>query len=121
MAAEKTGLKIYYDKDADLKVLKGKKIAIIGYGSQGHAQAQNLRDSGLNVVVAEMAGTDNYKKAVADGFKPLSASEAAKDADWIQMLVPDQTQAKARYDNGVLTLTLPKKPASGSAQRLTIE
>ncbi|MFH1367919.1 MAG: ketol-acid reductoisomerase [Elusimicrobiota bacterium] len=94
MAENKTGLKIYYDKDADLKELKGKKIAIIGYGSQGHAQAQNLRDSGLNVVVAEMAGTDNYKKAVADGFKPVTAGEAAKDADWIQMLVPDQTQAK---------------------------
>lgn len=92
--AEKSTLKMYYDKDADLKVLKGKKIAIIGYGSQGHAQAQNLRDSGLNVVIAEMAGTDNFKKAVADGFKPTTAAEACKDADWIQMLVPDQTQAK---------------------------
>lgn len=94
MAAEKTGLKMYYEKDADLKLLKGKKIAIIGYGSQGHAQAQNLRDSGLNVVIAEVPGTDNFKKAVADGFKPMTAGEAAKDADWIQMLVPDQTQAK---------------------------
>lgn len=94
MAAEKKDIKMYYDKDADLKFLKGKKIAIIGYGSQGHAQAQNLRDSGLNVVVAEMPGTENFKKAVADGFKPVSAGEAAKDADWIQMLVPDQTQAK---------------------------
>ena len=92
--AEKTTLKMYYDKDADLKVLKGKKIAIIGYGSQGHAQAQNLRDSGLNVVIAEVAGTDNYKKAEADGFKPLTAGEASKDADWIQMLVSDEVQAK---------------------------
>ncbi len=92
--AEKTTLKMYYDKDADLKVLKGKKIAIIGYGSQGHAQAQNLRDSGLDVVIAEVEGTDNFKKAVADGFKPVKAGEAAKGADWIQMLVPDQVQAK---------------------------
>ncbi|MCB4791731.1 MAG: ketol-acid reductoisomerase [Elusimicrobia bacterium] len=85
--------KMYYDKDADLKLLKGKKIAIIGYGSQGHAQAQNLRDSGLNVVIAEVEGTDNYKKAVEAGFKPVTAAEAAKGADWIQMLVPDEIQS----------------------------
>ena len=86
-------VKMYYDKDADLKLLKGKKIAIIGYGSQGHAHALNLKESGLDVIVAEMAGTDNYKKAEKDGWKPVTAAEAAKDADWIQMLVPDQTQA----------------------------
>jgi ketol-acid reductoisomerase len=85
--------KVYYDKDADLKVLKGKKIAIIGYGSQGHAQAQNLRDSGLEVIVAELPGTDNYKKAVKDGFKPVMAEEAAEQADIIHMLVPDEVQA----------------------------
>jgi ketol-acid reductoisomerase len=55
--------KMYYDKDADLGVLKGLKVAIIGYGSQGHAQAQNLRDSGVNVIVAELQGTPNYKLA----------------------------------------------------------
>ncbi|MBN1622665.1 MAG: ketol-acid reductoisomerase [Endomicrobiales bacterium] len=86
-------MKMYYDKDADLKLLKGKKIVIVGYGSQGHAHAQNLRDSGLNVVIAEVKGTDNYKKAVADKFKPMTAAEAAKDADWIQILVPDQVQS----------------------------
>lgn len=84
--------KMYYDKNADLKPLKGKKIAIVGYGSQGHAQAQNLRDSGLKVVVSELKGTTNYKQAVKDGWKPVSAAEAAKNADWIQMLVPDQVQ-----------------------------
>ena len=57
-------MKIYYDKDANLNHLKGKKIAIIGYGSQGHAQAQNLRDSGLDVIVAELKGTENYQFAI---------------------------------------------------------
>jgi ketol-acid reductoisomerase len=87
-------MKIYYDKDANLSTLKGKKIAIIGYGSQGHAQAQNLRDSGLNVIVAEMKGTENYQFALRDGFKPISASEASKQADLIQILTQDHVQAK---------------------------
>ena len=90
--------KMYYDKDADLGLLNGKKVAIIGYGSQGHAQALNLKESKVNVVVAEMEGTDNYNKAVADGFKPVKASEAVKDADWIQMLVPDEAQGKVWRD-----------------------
>ena len=87
-------MKIYYDKDANLSTLKGRKIAIIGYGSQGHAQAQNLRDSGLNVIVAEMKGTENYQFALQDGFKPISASEASKQADLIQILTQDHVQAK---------------------------
>jgi len=85
--------KMYYDKDADLKLLKGKKIAVLGYGSKGHAQALNLRDAGLNVVVAELPGTDNYRRAIADGFKPVSAAEATKDADWVEVLLPDEVQA----------------------------
>jgi ketol-acid reductoisomerase len=85
--------KMYYDGDADLKILKGKKIAIIGYGSQGHAQAQNLRDSGLTVIVSELEGTKNYKLAVEHGFKPTTAAKAAAQADIIQILAPDQTQA----------------------------
>jgi len=93
-------MKIYYEKDADLAVLKGRKIAIIGYGSQGHAQAQNLRDSGFDVLVSELEGTPNYKKAVADGFKPVSASEAASTADVIQILLPDQIQAEV-YSNDI--------------------
>ncbi len=92
--------KMYYDQDANLDLLKGKTIAIIGYGSQGHAQAQNLRDSGLNVIISELQGTDNYQAAVKDGFTPVSASDAAKQADIIQMLVPDQTQAMV-YKNDI--------------------
>lgn len=86
--------KMYYDKDADLKVLKGTKVAIIGYGSQGHAQAQNLRDSGVNVIVAELKGTPNYKIALDHGFKPVSAAEASKQADMIQILAQDNLQAQ---------------------------
>jgi ketol-acid reductoisomerase len=87
-------MKIYYDKDADLKYLKGKKIAIMGYGSQGHAQAQNLRDSGLDVIVSELEGTENYQFALKDGFKPIPAAQAAKEADLIQILTQDHVQAK---------------------------
>ncbi len=86
--------KMYYDNDADLGVLKNKTIAIIGYGSQGHAQAQNLRDSGLNVIVAELSGTDNYRLAESHNFKPMTAREAAEKADLIQILAQDHVQAK---------------------------
>ncbi len=85
--------KMYYDKDADLGLLKGKTLAILGYGSQGHAHAQNLRDSGLNVIVAELPGTPNYEQAVKDGFKPLSTEEATKKGDMITILLPDELQA----------------------------
>ena len=87
-------LKIYYDKDADLDVLKGKKVAIIGYGIQGRGQALNLRDSGVDVIVSELEGTDNYKLAQQDGFNPVSVSEAAKLGDIIQILTQDHVQAK---------------------------
>jgi ketol-acid reductoisomerase len=87
-------LKIYYDKDADLGILQGKKIAIIGYGIQGRGQALNLRDSGVNVIISELEGTDNYKTAVEDGFQPISAAEAAKQGDLIQILTQDHLQAK---------------------------
>jgi ketol-acid reductoisomerase len=87
-------MKMYYDKDADLKVLKGKKVAIIGFGSQGHAQALNLRDSGVEVVVAEVPGTANYKAALKYKFKPVSASQAAAQAQIVQMLAPDHVQAQ---------------------------
>ena len=86
--------KMYYDADADLSVLKGKKIAIIGYGSQGHAHAQNLRDSGCDVIVAELEGTDNYNVAVSHGFKPMSIAEAVKQADVLTILLPDELQGK---------------------------
>jgi len=84
---------IYYDQDADLSLLKGKTLAILGYGSQGHAHAQNLRDSGLNVVVAELPGTPNYEQAVKDGFQPLSTEEATKKGDMVTILLPDELQA----------------------------
>ena len=85
---------IYYDKDVSLDILKGKTIGIIGYGSQGHAQAQNLRDSGLNVIVAEVEGTDNYKLAKEHGFEPMTADELSQKADIIAVLVPDEIQSK---------------------------
>lgn len=85
---------MYYDKDADLNILTGKKIAIIGYGIQGRGQALNLRDSGLDVIVSELEGTENYKTAEQDRFKPVSAGDAAKQADIIQILTQDHVQAK---------------------------
>ncbi|MDD2679824.1 MAG: ketol-acid reductoisomerase [Candidatus Omnitrophica bacterium] len=86
--------KIYYDKDADLNLLKNKTIAIIGYGIQGRGQSLCLRDSGMHVVVSEMPGTPNFEQAKADGFTPVSAAEAAKAADIIQILTQDHVQAK---------------------------
>ena len=84
-------VKMYYDKDANLDLLKDKTVAIIGYGSQGHAHSQNLRDSGIKVVVAEVPGP-NYEKAKADGFDVLTANEAAKQGDILTITVPDQLQ-----------------------------
>lgn len=85
-------MRLFYEADADLRLLQGKKVAIIGYGSQGHAQAQNLRDSGVQVVVAELPGSYNYNLAVEHGFKPVSAEEAAAQGDIIQILIPDHIQ-----------------------------
>ena len=85
---------MYYDQDADLSLLQGKKVAIIGYGSQGHAHAQNLRDSGVEVIVGQRPGGANYQAALRDGFQPVSAAEAAGNADLIQILVPDEVQAE---------------------------
>jgi ketol-acid reductoisomerase len=84
--------KIYYDNDGDLSLLKGKTIAIIGYGSQGHAQAQNLRDSGCTVIVGQRPGSPNYDLAVSHGFKPVSAEEAAEKGDLVNVLLPDEVQ-----------------------------
>ena len=90
--------KVYHDNDANLDVLKSKKIAIIGYGIQGRGQALNLRDSGLNVIASELEDTPNYKNALDDGFKPVPASQAAKEADIIQVLTQDHVQAKVYKD-----------------------
>ena len=86
-------MKVYYDQDADLNVLKGKTVAIIGYGSQGHAHAQNLRESGVNVIVGQRPGGANYELAKENGFEPVSAAEAAAKADLIMILLPDEVQA----------------------------
>ena len=86
-------MEIFYDQDADLNVLKNKKVAIIGYGSQGHAQALNLRDSGVEVVVAELAGTLNFELAREHGFSPVSAAEASAQSRVIQILAQDHVQA----------------------------
>jgi ketol-acid reductoisomerase len=83
---------IYYENDADLSHLKGKTVAILGYGSQGHAQAQNLRDSGCNVVIGQRPGSANYDLAVSHGFEPMSIAEATKAADVVNVLLPDEVQ-----------------------------
>ncbi|MFH0763725.1 MAG: ketol-acid reductoisomerase [Candidatus Omnitrophota bacterium] len=90
--------KIYYDNDADLNLLKGRKIAVIGYGIQGRGQSLNLRDSGLDVVASELSGTANYEQAKKDGFNPVSAKEASAAADIIQILTEDHVQARVYRD-----------------------
>jgi len=92
--------KMYYDSDCDLGLLKGKTIAVIGYGSQGHAHAQNLQDSGLNVVVGLTPTSTRRQQVVNDGLKVLDTAEAAKVADIIMILVPDQVQP-AVYEESI--------------------
>ena len=84
--------RMYYDQDANLDLLAGKTVAIIGYGSQGHAHALNLKESGVNVVVGLYAGSKSAKKAEESGLKVLSVAEASKVADWIMILLPDEVQ-----------------------------
>lgn len=84
--------KVYYDQDADLKMLSGKKIAVIGYGSQGHAHSLNLRDSGMDVRVGLRAGSKSWKKAEEAGLRVLSVPEASKEADIIMILINDEVQ-----------------------------
>jgi ketol-acid reductoisomerase len=91
---------IFYEHDANPSALKGKTIAVFGYGSQGHAQAQNLRDSGYNVIIGLDPTRQSAKQAKADGFTVLAPGEAAKKADWLQILTPDETQA-AFYESAI--------------------
>ena len=93
-------MKMYYDADANMNLINKKTIAVIGYGSQGHAQAQNLRDSDLNVVIAELQNTSNWELAKSHGFEPVSAEDATKQADIIQILVPDELQ-RAVYTQSI--------------------
>jgi len=91
--------KIYYDKDCNLKLLEGKTVGIVGYGSQGHAHAQNLRDSGCQVIVGEAKGTPGWKNAQKAGFKVMTAAEMAREADIIVMLAPDNLHREIYYSS----------------------
>ena len=86
---------IYYDKDANLDLLKKRKVAVIGYGSQGHAHALNLRDSGVDVRVGLAAGSKSKAKAEGAGLRVVTVAEAAKEADLVMVLLPDQTAKSA--------------------------
>ena len=99
---------IYYNNDCDLSLLEGKVIGIIGYGSQGHAQAQNLRDSGLQVIVAEAENTPGWNKAKEDDFEVMNAADVARKADVIMMLAPDTIQSKIYCNSIVDDLTAGK-------------
>ena len=99
---------MFYDDDADLGLIQGKKVAIIGYGSQGHAHAQNLRDSGVDVRVGELRGSRNWDRAVEAGFRVMSAGEAAREADVIVVLAPDQVQRNIYRDELASELTAGK-------------
>src|ERR1700741_1298013 len=92
-------MKVYYDKDADLSLVKGKKVTIIGYGSQGHAHAQNLSDSGVNVTVGLRKGGASWKKVEAAGLKVAEVDEAVKAADIIMILLPDENIAQVYNEN----------------------
>ena len=92
--------KMYYNKDADLKVLKGKRVAVVGYGIQGRAQSLNLRDSGVDVVLGLNLKDETWKRAKADKMKIASIPEAVKSADVVMMLIPDEVQKKV-YDKDV--------------------
>jgi len=83
-------MKVYYDKDADLSLIKGKKVTIVGYGSQGHAHAQNLNDSGIKVTVGLRKGGASWDKAKKAGLKVAEVTEAVKGADFVMMLMPDE-------------------------------
>jgi len=100
--------KAYYEQDADISLLKDKVIGVVGYGSQGHAHALNLRDSGLNVLVAEYAGCKACQDAEEAGFTVLDTAEVAQKADMIMMLVPDQIQKQVYYESVERAMTAGK-------------
>ena len=86
-------LMVYYDKDCDLGLIQKKKVSVIGFGSQGHAHAENLRDSGVDVVIGLYRGGASWAKAEAKNFKVLEVSEATKVADVIMIVIPEELQA----------------------------
>ncbi len=91
-------MKVYYDKDADLSLIKGRQVTIIGYGSQGHAHAQNLKESGVNVTVGLRKGGSSWAKAVAAGHKVAEIADAVKGADVVMLLLPDETMSQIYHD-----------------------
>lgn len=101
-------LNVYYDKDCDLGLIRSKKVAIIGFGSQGHAHAENLRDSGVEVVVGLHANSTSKAKAEAKNFKVLSVAEATKNSDVIMILIPDELQAEV-FNEEILPNLAPSK------------
>jgi len=90
-------MKVYYDKDADLSIVQGKKVTIVGYGSQGHAHAQNLRDSGVDVTVGLRKGGASWSKAEGAGIKVAEVADAVKGADIVMVLLPDESQPEVYY------------------------
>ena len=92
-------MKVYYDKDADLSLIKGKKVTIVGYGSQGHAHALNLKDSGVDVTIVERKGSPSSEKAKAAGMKVEEVGKAVAAADIVMILVPDEVQAQVYKDD----------------------
>ncbi|EQG67686.1 ketol-acid reductoisomerase [Clostridioides difficile DA00154] len=92
--------RMYYEKDVDLEVLKNKKVAVLGYGSQGHAHAQNLRDNGVHVMIGLYDGSKSAQKAKEDGFEVKSVAEGTKESDLTMMLMPDEKQKKV-YEESV--------------------
>ena len=97
-------VKVYHDKDIDESVLKGKTVAVLGYGSQGRAQALNMRDSGVNVIVGLRPGGKSWKRAQEDGFKPVTHLEAAQRGDIVLMLMPDMAQPSVYKEEVALAM-----------------
>ena len=98
--------RIFYQQDCDINVLKGKRVAIIGYGSQGHAHALNLKESGVDVVVGLYEGSKSWAKAEQQGLTVMTTEEAAKTSDIIMILIPDEKQA-ALYKKSIEPLLIP--------------
>jgi ketol-acid reductoisomerase len=112
-STKETAMRVYYDRDCDINLIKDKKVAILGYGSQGHAHALNLRDSGAkNVVVALRPGSPSAKKAKAEGLKVMDIAEAAAWCDLIMFTMPDELQADD------LQAIRPRQPARRRGHRL---
>jgi len=110
---------IYYEDDAPMDALKGRKVAVIGYGSQGHAHSQNLRDSGVDVAVAELEGTDNFKLAVEHGFSPTDAKGAMDGASLIIVALPDEVQATFESGTCVAVKLYPAGATTNSQDGVT--